>query len=328
MKQCTILSKQMRACVRCETDKQYVREAASIKNQHNQLLTAIVTHPLLYSTTIRTNQSNLLSLVRTGSLDVANDLLSILSNLVPVLSSNSVGVEERSNETNTGGTHLQVITSIVEVDSTGGVDAQEGKSRADGLDPHGTSRNTGEELLQGSTVTVGHGELSGGLTSRNYNNVALSTELNDIGKHDRGDDEFGSSIHGSLGIINVHDSTTSDEDLAIIFGTEVGQVVEAVWGGEGEFSNFETSVDGGLHCLGTGLTGGGTEHGTGTVLGKPVQHLFLGLHCGHVVVLGGGEDGAEAHILGSFGCEAGGCESKGHGCCFFIQGLISVQIQL
>ena len=121
----------------------------------------------------------LLAVVRTSLPNIGHDLLRVLGNLIEISGGNGSLVKERGDKSNTGGTVLQVVSGIVQIDSRGGVDAEEGQGRGNGLDPVGSAGDTGEELLQRSAVAVRIDELGRGLTSRNANDVACRTPFND-----------------------------------------------------------------------------------------------------------------------------------------------------
>mmetsp|Transcript_7383 Transcript_7383/g.14705 ORF Transcript_7383/g.14705 Transcript_7383/m.14705 type:complete len:282 (-) Transcript_7383:169-1014(-) len=205
---------------------------------------------------------------------VGHDLLGILGNLIPVTRGNGGRIKERSDQTNAGGTIVEVIAGIIKINARGGVDGKEGQSRTHSLDPVGSTGNAGEELLERGAVTVGIHKLCGCLAARNTNDVASCAPLDYIGKHDGGDDELGPGIDRVLGIVGVEDGTTADHYISIVFRTEIGQMLKAVGRGQGELNDLESAIDGSLHGLGACLGGRSAEDCAGTDLGKLVEDVL------------------------------------------------------
>ena len=121
----------------------------------------------------------LLAIVRSSLSNVGHHLLRVLGNLIEISRGNGSLIKEGGDKSNTGGTIVQVVSCVVQIDTGGGVDAEEGQSRADGLDPVGPTGDAGEELLQRSAVAVRIDKLGGGLTTGNGNDVACRTPFND-----------------------------------------------------------------------------------------------------------------------------------------------------
>lgn len=72
---------------------------------------------------------------------------------------------------------------------------------------------------------------------------------------------------------------------------KVAHMVEGVWGGQGELTDAESTLDGGVHGERTGRGGGGTENGGGAVSVEPLEDRTV------CVVLVLGEKGLEQNAV-------------------------------
>jgi len=105
--------------------------------------------------------------------------------------------------------------------------------------------------LQRRAVPVCLDHLGRGLTSRRDDDVSRGAPPDDVGQHDRRDDELGPGIDRRFGVRYVHYGPAPDHDLGIVPRPEVGEVMETVRRGQREFDDFEPPVDAGLHGLRT-----------------------------------------------------------------------------
>mmetsp|Transcript_512 Transcript_512/g.482 ORF Transcript_512/g.482 Transcript_512/m.482 type:complete len:261 (+) Transcript_512:251-1033(+) len=242
---------------------------------------------------------------------ITHNLFGILSNLIKVLIGNGHRIEKRSDKSHRSGTHFQKLSSIVKINSRGRINGEEGKGGTDSLYPSWSSSNTGEKLLEGCSVTVGGDEFGGCLTSGYRDDVTCGTPFNYIWEHNRGDNEFGSRINGLFSILNGENSSASHHNIPIISLSKVRKMIKTIRSSQSKLADLESSINGSLHGLGTGIGGGGTEHGTGTDLGELLEDriiAFLGLHA---VKTGEGTAGGDGGTdSGSEGL--GGCGAKSH----------------
>mmetsp|Transcript_8208 Transcript_8208/g.11848 ORF Transcript_8208/g.11848 Transcript_8208/m.11848 type:complete len:258 (+) Transcript_8208:99-872(+) len=239
--------------------------------------------------------------------DICHDLFSVLGNLVVVPSGDGFWVKEWGNKSNRSGTHFEVVTSIIKVNTGSGIDGKERQCRTDSLDPHGTTGDAREKFLERCTSTVSIHHLGGSLTSWNTDNVPFSTPLDNIREHHWCDDEFSTSIDGIGSILGGEDSTTSNHNIALVFLTEVSKMVKAIRGSKCEFSNLETTINSSLHGLGACLRSGRTKHGASTNFSKLVQDSVEVLSCVHAIK---GISSGSAHSPGSGGGPHGGTRSS------------------
>ena len=162
-------------------------------------------------------------------------------------------------------------------------------------------------------MTVGHGELGGSLASRNTYNISITAPFNDIRQHDRGDNEFTSSFHGSGSIISVHDGTATNHDISVVLGAKVGKVRKTVGSGKSELDNLESPINGGLHRLGTSFRGGSSKNGTCSDFGKLVKNSLAVFKSAGMVEARRQESSAGGRSGGVARKDAGGSKSKSHG---------------